>query len=708
VSSELLTIEIRSERDVVLARQRARQLAAALSFDVLDQTRIATAVSEIGRNTFRYARGGTLRFLLEGSSAPQVLIVHVADQGPGIADLQAILEGRYRSQTGMGLGLLGVRRVMDQCDIRTAPGRGTTVLLKKLLPARAPTVGPEQVGRIVAELSRQTPDDAFQEVQRQNQELLRALSELERRQQELADLNRELADTNRGVVALYAELDEKADYLRRADEMKTRFLSNMSHEFRTPVHSIQALARMLLDRTDGELNQEQERQVVFIRKAAESLGELVSDLLDLAKVEAGKTVVRPVEFEAIHLFGALRGMLRPLLVNPAVNLVFEDPEGLPTLFTDEAKLSQILRNFVSNALKFTERGEVRVRAESVSSSGSVAFAVSDTGIGIAREDQETIFEEFTQIDSPIQRRVQGTGLGLPLCRRLAALLGGRVLVESTPGVGSTFRVEIPAVYEGATLDAPRWELDPERIPVLVVEDDRETLLVYQRMLVDAGFQLLAARTLREVRDALVAFRPRAIVLDIALEGEDTWGLLAELKRRHDTRDIPIAVVSNNEDARKGLALGADAYCTKPVDRHRLLQTLTLLVSPESVRKLLLVEDEEIVRYVLRQHLARPTRVIYEAATGSEGLRLAREERPDVICLDLRMPDLDGGEVLRRLKGDEETRDIPVVVVTSKHLSEPERRSLLELASAVLPKEAMSQDVAASAIDDALRSAGRMD
>ena len=188
------------------------------------------------------------------------------------------------------------------------------MILKRLLPRRVGLLGAEAIARIASRArSRRQPSDPFDEIQRQNQELLRALDELGKRQEELTALNRELEDTNRGVVALYAELDERADHLRRADELKSRFLSNMSHEFRTPVNSIQALARLLLERTDGDLTAEQERQVAFIRKAADALGELVNDLLDLAKIEAGKIVIRPIEFDVGHLFGTLRGMLRPLL-----------------------------------------------------------------------------------------------------------------------------------------------------------------------------------------------------------------------------------------------------------------------------------------------------------------------------------------------------------------------------------------------------------
>jgi signal transduction histidine kinase/CheY-like chemotaxis protein len=704
MSATLLTLALRSERDVVLARQRARQLAGLIGFDNQDQTRLATAVSEIARNAVTYGGGGKIEFRIEGSTTPQVFVIQVADQGPGIADLASILEGRYQSPTGMGLGIVGARRLMDHFEISSAPRKGTTVVLRKILPRHAALIDSRGIAQVADALTRQVPDDAFEEVQRQNQELLRALEELGQRQDELRALNRELEDTNRGVVALYAELEEKADYLRRADELKSRFLSNMSHEFRTPVNSIQALARLLLERADGDLTAEQERQVTFIRKAADGLAELVNDLLDLARVEAGKIVVRPIEFDVEHLFGALRGMLKPLLLNESVALVFDEPEAIRSMYSDEAKVSQILRNFVSNALKFTERGEVRVSARATAGGDAIAFTVADTGIGIAPEDQERIFQEFTQIDSPLQRRVQGTGLGLPLCRKLAELLGGEVGVESKPGAGSTFTAIIPRIYGGAEPQLPEWQLDERRQPVLAIEDTSETLLVYERMLAGSPFQLLPARTLREAREALAAFRPRAIVLDILLRCEDSWGFLAELKRRSDTQDIPIMVVSTVEDRAKGLALGAHAYCVKPIDRQTLLQTLTSLVAPETMKRVLIVDDEEISRYVLRQHLLTPHHLISEACNGDDALRLARDQQPDVICLDLMLPEVDGYEILRRLKADPVTEHIPVVIVTSKHLEERERAGLLEWAPAILSKDLVSREAAVAAIDDAIRRA----
>jgi signal transduction histidine kinase len=259
---------------------------------------------------------------------------------------------------------------------------------------------------------------------------------------ELTDLRAELEETNRGVVALYAELDTQAEQLRQATELKSRFLAYMSHEFRTPISSIRSIARLLMDRVDGPLTAEQERQVAFIQRNANDFAEMVDDLLDLAKVEAGRVEISPAWFEMVDLFTALRGMFKPVLTNPDVNLVFEDPGPLPRLYTDDRKLSQILRNFISNALKFTPAGEVRVSAMA-EGDDQVTFSVADTGVGIAAEYHESVFDDYTQVNSPLQRRLRGTGLGLSISKRFAELLGGSVRMQSEPGKGSVFSVTIP-------------------------------------------------------------------------------------------------------------------------------------------------------------------------------------------------------------------------------------------------------------------------
>ncbi|VTU18477.1 Autoinducer 2 sensor kinase/phosphatase LuxQ [Variovorax sp. PBS-H4] len=266
--------------------------------------------------------------------------------------------------------------------------------------------------------------------------------------QEADELRAELEETNRGVVALYAELDAQADQLRKATELKSRFLAYMSHEFRTPIGAIRSIARILSDQVDGQLTPEQHKQVAFVDSTAAELADMVDDLLDLAKIEAGRVDISPAWFEMVDLFSALRGMFRPVLVNPATALIFEEPEGLPRLYTDDRKLSQILRNFISNALKFTPEGEVRVKATRVAET-SVRFSVSDTGIGIAPEHHKAVFDDYAQVDSPVQKRLRGTGLGLALSRRLAVLLGGDVEVQSELGKGSVFSVVLPVRLVGS-------------------------------------------------------------------------------------------------------------------------------------------------------------------------------------------------------------------------------------------------------------------
>lgn len=690
---ELLSkLALRYERDVVKARQRARTLASLLGLDPQEQIRVATATSEIARNAFRYAKSGSVEFLIE-LDQPQHLVICVEDKGPGISNLRDVLDGQYKSETGMGMGIIGTRRLMDRFDIQTGP-RATTVIMQAQL--RGAPLAKEQVRRVTEALSRTASEDPFEEVERQNQELMKTLADLKARQQELAQVNRELEDTNRGVVALYAELDERADALRRTSDLKTSFLSNMSHEFRTPLNSILSLARMLLDRMDGDLTSEQEKQVLYIRKSAEDLSEMVNDLLDLAKVEAGKVEVRPKKFTVGELFGTLRGMLKPLLQENTLELVFEEDEQLPVLFTDDAKLSQILRNFISNAIKFTQRGEVRVTA-SEAGDGMVAFAVVDTGIGIAPEDQGRIFEEFTQIDNPAQRRTKGTGLGLPLARNLARLLGGEVTVNSTLGLGATFTAVVPMIYPGVrpaedSTELPSIpELEPGQIPLLLVEDNRETAFLVESYLKRSEFRAMQVHSVDDARKLLGRTRPAAIMLDIVLQGEPCWSFISETAKS----GVPVLAVSVSQSAARALAAGANAFLQKPLDAATLLRTLRQLTSRQVGGRVLLIDDNEVSRYVLRNVLPEESLEIVEARSGREGLQAAVQHQPKVIFLDLAMPDLNGFEVLRELRHDARTRDIPVVIHSSHPIHESEKSRIDYPRVTVWPKNQAEKEDASS-------------
>lgn len=703
---KLLAMEIRFEHDVVLARQRARTIAAALKFDVQAQTRIATAVSEVVRNAFQYAGGGSVDFEVENGEEKMVLI-SVRDHGPGIPNVDEILNGKYVSKTGMGIGMVGAKRLLDLFEVETKKGKGTLVTLGKAIPYKFTRLGDAELNSLLATIERKPSESPYEELQQQNKELMRTLEELRARQLELAQLNRELDETNRGVVALYAELNDKADFLQRASELKSHFLSNMSHEFRTPLNSILALSQILIDRMDGELTSEQERQVTFIRSSAQDLTDLVSDLLDLAKVEAGKVTIRPGAFTVESLFAALRGMLRPLLAqNSSVSLVFEDPVNIPELYSDEAKISQVLRNFISNALKFTERGEVRVSAR-MGHDETVVFSVADTGIGIAPADRERIFQEWEQVEGKLQKTAKGTGLGLPLSRKLAQLVGGDVYLKSQVGVGSTFFASIPITYTGTTeavyVPDVKRELDVSRLPVLVVEDNREAVFIYEKYLKGTEFQVVPVQDLKEARRALEEFKPIAIVLDVLLQVEHSWQLLQELKQNPSTKDIPVFVVTVVNNEGKAMALGATAFHAKPIDRVWLMAQLQAILAKEH-DSILIVDDDEISRYLLKGVLGGSGYRLLEASGGNEGLKMAKENNPDLIILDLSMPDLSGFDVLDRLKANPGTRDIPVVIYTSQVLESHERERL-HAAIDIVPKETRSREAAETRFAEALSRAG---
>jgi signal transduction histidine kinase len=540
----LIALRILTESDIVHARQRARQVAAALGLGALDQVGLATAVSEIARNAVQYGGEAAVEFALDVSGSPAFVWVQVTDHGPGIEGFRRVHSGQSPAKNGLGGGLAGARRLTERFEIASSPATGTVVRFGKTLPGPLKMDAARSLSK---ELAGEPLPDLGDALRLQNRELIQMLdalrakeTELEARKLELERLNLELAETNRGVVALYAELEERATALRHADELKSQFLYYVSHEFRTPVNSVMALTNLLMRRSDGELTSEQEKQIVFIRKAVDGLADMVNDLLDLAKVESGKTEVRKSTVEIAQVLGGVRALMRPLASNNAVTLIFEDAEPGLVMETDETKLGQILRNLVSNALKFTERGEVRV-STSYPSGSEISFSVSDTGVGIAPEHLDVVFQEFSQIHHSMQGKVKGTGLGLPLSRKLAGLLGGTLEVTSQEGVGSIFVLTLPGVCPrpiGAmeAINAP----DTNTPAILIVDDEEASRYICGQLFRGTHYRILESDALDAAERARFE-RPALIILDLMMPGRTGFEILDELKADSATQSIPVVI-----------------------------------------------------------------------------------------------------------------------------------------------------------------------
>jgi signal transduction histidine kinase/CheY-like chemotaxis protein len=567
---ELARVELRHDEGVVTARQTARDIAELLGFDRLEQTRIATAVSELARNARRYAGGGQVRIRCSAGR----LHIEVADSGPGIPNLDEIMRGEYTSSTGLGRGLVGVRLLMDEFEISAPAGRGTRVEVAKRLPRAAPV--PD--ARVLRdELGRRGSRSPFEEVSRQNEELLQALGEVRNRQQALVAVNRELEETNQGVVALYAELDDRADQLRDADERKSRFLADMSHELRTPLNSIIALSELLLSGKPS-LGDGQMTQVGFIRRVAEDQLRLVADLLDIAKIEAGRLELELDDVSLPELVVILRGQLRPLVKAEGVELRFAFPDDAASLRTDEGKLMQILRNLVSNALRFTVEGEVVIAA--AIEGDTARFEVTDTGIGIAAEDLPRIFDEFVQIPGTLQKSGQGTGLGLPLARKLAALLGGRIDVKSTAGVGTAFTVTIPTRVTAAAAAASGA---PDLTgAVLLVDDDETARYVVQAHLRDTAWRAVSVGGGGAALELLSASLPAVMILDLSMPDMDGLEVLRRMRADARMAAVPVVIhtsrLLDDAQAERIAALDARVLDKSATSRSELLQVLAAVTT----------------------------------------------------------------------------------------------------------------------------------
>jgi len=522
-----------------------------------------------------------------------------------------------------------------------------------------------------------------EELQETNQELQVQQEELEAQAEELRKQSEELQGQN-------VELEQQRLVLEEASRMKSQFLSNMSHELRTPLNSVMALSRVLMMQAKAKLSPEEINYLEIIERNGKNLLTLINDILDLSKIEAGRMDINPKPFSLRLTLENIVESIAPLAADKQVDIRLEIPQDLPLLESDEIRVSQILQNLIGNAVKFTHEGIVTVLAES--DQEKISVRIADTGIGIAENDLPYIFDEFRQVDGTSARRHEGTGLGLAIARKASCILGGNIAVTSALGIGSTFTLTLPAAWQGT---APVYEPISTRQPVpvkskrktiLVVDDEPEMAAMISRYLLQEGYNTIVAMSGAEALELAERERPFAVTLDVIMPDMDGWEVLQGLKKNPETKEIPVIIVSISEDRETGFALGAIGYVTKPVSKKLLISEIGK-IGKQGTRSIMIVDDNNPDRQQIRRIIEEEGLKPIVVGDGATCMELINKQVPDVLILDLMMPEPDGFAVLERIRSNPETRDLPVIVVTAKDLTKEDRKKLSGNVFSVLEKSA---------------------
>ena len=492
---------------------------------------------------------------------------------------------------------------------------------------------------------------------------------------------------------LFDEIQEKSRQLEMASQHKSQFLSSMSHELRTPLNAIIGLTEMMATNAARFGTEKAQEPLRRVHGAGTHLLGLINQVLDLSKIEAGKLELNSETVNLAPLVDEVIGTARQLSDQNKNHLIVEGHDAPSTMTVDPMRLRQILLNLLSNACKFTKGGEVALRTRTIVDGRNwIEFAVSDTGIGMTPDQQAKLFQEFTQADSSTARQFGGTGLGLAITRKLAQMMGGDVTVTSELGKGSIFTVRLPASEHQTPNSSTRGNAEPRAADcVLVIDDDATARELIAHNLQVAGFSAVTASGGLEGLKLAKELRPVAITLDVVMPDLDGWSVLAALRQDTELAEIPVIMVTILDEQRRATSLGAAGYLTKPIDQHTLQRMMDRFRRSARPTRILLVEDDALQRELMCEWLVGEQWTVHEAGNGREALALLRANKPDVILLDLMMPEMDGFQIVAALQEEPLWRDVPVIVITARDLSAKDRERLNSGVHSVLLKNAFRPD-----------------